>query len=745
MTQEDEGGGGESKNSNQEPQNQESSKKGDLLASNSLSVSEVKSDNESDNSIPKQKQQKGSKISKAGSFSFGHSSTGSGSTKDLRLHKPGVNKTTPVAEAAESVTPPAHSKLPVGGVSKLQTPSTHKPKESSSLVASEEAPNESSNNEIVQRPPSRLKAPGSGRSTPSSSVRSSIQRPSSRLNKSSSNLTINSSEEGGKSVNQLKIQRKASDGAIKKHQINNLLSNKLAIPTPSNGIQLGTGSLPRHLAKGSITMPKPLSDEANSHHNQLESSGGSEEHRSDTDLDRGTHGGGEEDKARALSRGKVKSESMSKADGFGLRKPSSKGGLIKKSGSFLSGVRTPNLPSSAGPQSTTATEEEERAPNSTDLTSATNNSASKEELVAKQTSGSRLKCPTSPSARHKLHRITPSPAPHMLLNKALPSSAELSSSQPATKVSDVESSSKGVETESSSLKGKEVGPSLQKGDTELSSSHSSLESCEIHSEEEDNKGSKIQQLLNSGSKNESETISMNAKASELVVKEGSRENDNIIGPPTDLGVAKDSHLRFGRRISPEGMSHEEISSPKIENSPSATTQQPPQAPAPSSQLLPQSHTQPHVHNHISKTHKEDTGSQDELESARKGSEVMEGDNREEHHHSRIEITREHGTKVQRARSLSPKFSHRLMPRVVTRVRGLGNDLTRAHSTESTSSEGTPSLSGKPLKSSLRQKRGDSKSRHSSSSSMEGGGAISPGLRPIKVTISPRSSQVSLCI
>ena len=193
---------------------------------------------------------------------------------------------------------------------------------------------------------------------------------------------------------------------------------------------------------------------------------------------------------------------------------------------------------------------------------------------------------------------------------------------------------------------------------------------------------------------------------------------------------KEGHLRFGRRISPEGMSHEEINSPKGEVSDED-----------SKPCLPTGTRE----DSLTSSGDTESASSFEKEVVPTGDGVSQDSRVSRSQVTESAVTSSPTRNQQRARSLSPKSPHRLLPMGVARVRDLepgAAGLTRTTSSESTSSEGgTPSLNKKPLKSSLRQKRGGSNSRNSSSSSLEG--VISPsGPRPTKVTISPRSSQVS---
>ena len=647
---------------------------GDTISSNSF---EVKSDPENEGGVqqPTNKQTRGTKLAKHSSFSFGHSHA----VKESRLHKPAASKGTSSAEGAESATPPSQSKMKgLGGFSKLLSPgSKHKeiPSPQSSAGSgdapegAEQQPGHAPTDPdpaLTHRPPSRLKFPGggstSGRSTPSSMARSGIQRPSSRLSKmgssSISNLSKEDDEEGeSKAERRLRLQRKGSDGAVKRHAVQPL-SAKSLLSGPS--IQSGTASLPRHLPKGILQQ-----QQQQQHSGAAELSSSSEY---------------EEKKPATISEHK-EHRSLLKGEGPASRKLSA--GLKKPGASLLPGVRTPNMPS--GPHTaTSSSDDKDRAP------STESSPLLSRKLMAPKAAGAggktlegRLKRPTSPSSRLKLHKVS--------VTSAEPA--------PESKVG--------------------VASSLPRRETELCSSNSSLESCEVQRilskdqqpcptpppqqpPTEDTTGQSSGQSAGNVGVEQGGIKSSGAESASHDEAESLREKSEMM---EDVGKA--SHLQFGRRISPEGMSHEEVTSPRAEEKDTATS--PPQGKQPVEEC---------------KVSVEKEKSADVEMVAGEGS------------------VGELPSKGQRSRSLSPKSPYRLVPKGMSRVKdaesGVGGALMRVNSSESTSSEGTPSLSRKPLKSSMRQKRSDS-SRHSSSSSMEG--VISPSHRHPKVTISPRSSQV----
>lgn len=721
-----------------EPRDKGGRRNGELSLSDSYAqMSEPKSDPENEDNS-QQKQTKSAKISKCSSFSFGHSSL-----PHPRLLKPVASKGATVAEKAESATPPTQSKLKGpggGGASKLQAPAQKAKDGTSAAPTSGGAPQEPeaaahSGGGGGGGGVSRLKFPGGGRSsTPSNTSRSGIQRPSSRLNKMGSNSTSNlvggdGEEEGGK-TERLKLQRKASDGAIKRHLVAPSTS-KMAVQ--SDGIQSGTASLPRHLPKGSLSPRLPGKGGAINQEGktvaETASSTASTEGKTEGKTEGRKHTSSPVKDAGAEKSAPLKAEGA----GFGLKRPSG-AGLKKPGASLLSGVRTPNLPSS-GPKSSSTTQgeptgaERNHTPSGEEGVAAGGSPSAGKKLMQPKTSTggmmtkqpstleSRLKRAASPSAKHKLHRIAPASTGHA------PSIPKPSSE---TKTGHTLLLSGGV-------------AAVEPG---LCSSSSSLDSEVQGGAPEVPSGKVAERPAPVEGKSAPESEEKTAEVAKTVPAEldVGKELGDVVAPPTEEKTTptdlkeesgKEGHLRFGRRISPEGMSHEEISSPKGE--------------MPAEEIKPHPSTPPtKVEDHLTSSGDADstTSTEKEKDLVAKGDGVG-GDS----HLSRYQDAESavmSPSKTQRARSLSPKSPSRLLPKGMARVRDLegGAGLTRTTSSESTSSEGggaggAPSLSRKPLKSSMRQKR----NRHSSSSSLEG--VISPsGPRPTKVTISPRSSQVS---
>ena len=636
---------------------------------------EVKSDPETESP----KQPRTTKLAKHSSFSFGHSSS-----KESRLLKPGASKGTTSAEGAESATPPTQSKLRgPSGMSKLPGP---KGKESGSS-GGKEAGSEAGSGDAEEhfRPPSRLKFPGSGRSTPSNSNRSGIQRPSSRLSKKGSN-SINNLEGAGQeeeSGERMRLQRKGSDGLVKRH---------LVLPSSKSGhvIPSGTSSLPRHLPKGTTRQTEGVNSDLSS----------STEEEASVDAVKSAH---LKEDGNKTSPGK--SEGVS-----GLKRP----GLKKPGVSLMSGPCTPNLPSS-GPQTSTTSETKNRSGGGgavNDHTPESSPSLGKKLIAPKATGAnkqsleSRLKRCVSPSPRNKLHKVAPTPGLTRSLDTSEPSSGNKPLSSKAEL--DTELCNSSFSMESSKTSQTAVGQVTKPAGQMMEPVKPAGQMMGPVKPA----GQMVEPVKPTGHVVEP-VDKVEAKAGNNSVELIGSNTDIVTSGQMDMESAKEGegHLRFGRRISPEGMSHEEIS-PKVEVNSQIT---PPQSP---------------VKNAESATKSEDL--------------VQRSD---DHTHQSRQSHYEDATSanvsspVQRARSLSPKSPYRLLPKGMSRVRdlegGVGGALIRVNSSESTSSEGmpTPSSPRKPLKSSLRRK-----GRHSSSSSTEG--VVSPVPRQPKVTISPRSSQVS---
>lgn len=769
------------KDEEEEDESENSEENGDLKSPTSK---EVKSDPESDLTPKKQTR---SRLSKFGSFSHGHSTSG----KEPRLQKPSTSKSAIIAEGAVSVVPQSKPRAP-GGVAKLQAPTSHKNKDALSS-SSEDPPEGSPRKEPPARPPSRLKCPGSG---PSSTGHSGMQYHHIPLNKRTSGSASNlnsSGEEAAHAESRLRMQRNGSDGAIKRHQV---IQAPKAVGSKPVPIESGKSSLPRHVPKGTLVYKQPLLDAGEAVKKTGGGAGGIAVQGDREKNKDGRHEDKASEKTPPTSHG-FRACSVSS----GLKRP---GTGLKKSGSFVAGsVRTPNLPS--GPQAASMEEGRQGGEGegsegdgggrvSKNTASPPKNSSMRQLMQPKSRGESHLTKPTSPSTKRKLHKplvgqgptnhsppaVTDSRVPSLrgLSSRPVPSSllrgkgAEVGSNS-SLESSEVPMSSGESEDQKVEEKEKTRSSAKEKGrDGEKSGMSLALTNGALSSKLKDANPASSRSLSGNSS------VYFKSEKADLkrveVVENGSKSEE-------EEGKENQNLLRYGRRISPEGMSHEEIHSDKVDEihssaraeskgrrGGSSVTAVQPSTPVAPSHLSP-SHLSP---SHLSPSH----GSKDQREMALGDTDDSESasstdkevvvcgegrENDEEQRQSRS-ISQEtslfspnaDGDGMQRARSLSPKASHRLVPRGVARVRdmeggvsGAGElHLHRSNSSDSTSSENaslsfTSLGSRKPLKSSLRQKGGNN-SRHSSSSSsslsVEANGG-SP--RQTKVTISPRSSQV----
>ena len=747
---------------------EKSSESGELESSK-----EVKSDTEAEAHTQRPR----SKLSKFGSFSAGQT-TGMKDPREGR--KSSVSKSTAIAEGAESVTPPSQSKLrgPAGGLSKLQglVPPRSKEAAQSTSVSNEDPPDNSARKEPPERPQSRLKFLGSGRGTPLAADHSGLHppRPASQMGRRTSGSTNNltsSGEEPPRSESRLRMMRKGSDGAIKRHQV---FQPPKMTPPPSMPVQSGepkTSSLPRHLPKESLGSYKQS--------------------------DGGDKSGGSDEKERSME-GRGLERSLGSL-GPGLKKP---GSGIKKANSFMcTSIRTPNMPS--GPQPTSTEEgrqagegmggEEGGAEEKAAQSKFTPPKGSPSPVLGrglappKSRGDSRLARPISPSTRHKLHKVTHEPVGQT--HSAVAAENRLLGMRGVRPQQPLQSAlmgSKGEEAGSSS--------SLESGDAQVGVVN---RVGVVNKEVEDAKNSGVKQGDKDGGTNgfnrvltadvkgsSEEKMGVASRGAEPGVEaEGVTEEQvekREVGFSQEGGSSQEAggsqeeglkesqeHPRYGRRISPEGMSHEEIHMDKLDalhtgkreenkderegvvSGTAAITS------VSAAHVSPSHHSPAHKnHTHIITVDTDDSESASSTDKESGGGrtderETEQRQSRASSQEASLIFSPSHGGGggggVQRARSLSPKASHRLIPRGVARVKDMeggvpGNGiLQRSNSSDSTSSEGTPPHSSKkPMKSALRQ-NSSSKSRHSSSSSSS---AENAPPRQTKVTISPRSSQVS---
>ena len=704
------------------------------------SSKEVKSDPESEEQSKKSK----TKLSKFGSFSAGQ-------TPGRKSSMP--TSTAAIAEGAESVTPPSQSKLRgPGGLSRLQAPHKSKEASPSSSVSDENPAHSSAHKEPPERPQSRLKLMGSGRGVP---LVADHPRPASQMGRRASGSTSNltsSCEEPTRSESRLRMMRKGSDGAIKRHQVLQPPSKMTPPPALSSNLSSGdtkTSSLPRHLPKDSITSYK--APEAGQ---KKVEPGGSKNQSGDAT-------GREE---RSLS-------SMATP---GLKKPGS--GLKKPGNMAGSGaIRTPSMPS--GPQPTSAEggrqegvglggAQEKGAELRKAGTEKSSPVMARKLAPPKSHGDSRLVRPTSPSTRQKLLKVNHDPVSHTQSQPSgetrhfgLPAPGNRHhGSHLATHVKDKDGGGASSESTGGGVQIKEAVQDKEVACDSVVEDRAEERTALDKEQQEDGKKEQEKFKQDSCSSGTADTVEnkLHDKEEELPVgvanhmRDESKEEEELKG--------SQAHLRFGRRISPEGMSHDEINIDKLDKLHTHDSdKEAEKGDVVSRKSPPKTHLSPSHHSPARKGHTHivttDTDDSESASSTDKEGGASHQDDGEEGRQSRSSsqevFSPSRGSGVQRARSLSPKASHRLIPvpRGVARLRdmemgvsGVGGVLQRSTSSDSTSSEGaSPSHThmGKPLKSSLRQKPG-TKSRHSSSSSSS---CADTSPRQTKVTISPRSSQV----
>ena len=449
-------------------------------------------------------------------------------TADSKLVSPSSKgpQSTSLSRASTDIhDPPGRSKSLPHFASRLAAPSQRtKDKESKG-----ESPSDSAANEPEERPPSRLRQPVSGRSTPLSqsgrstpslipgmSGRSGIARPSSRNAKTSQtvdksaeqNGELAEHEEGEEKLirkdSRLRLQRKGSDGPIRRHRVNTI---------GVVGIESGTDSLPRNLPKGVLSsgLVPPGS------HRKPEAT--SEPRSKDFES-----AGDFSDRVQVKGDGVVVSERKGGSEGSGKRAEEEKRGL-KMPTKFSAGVRTPNLPS--GPQVSLVGEERSEPPPSSSSV------------------------PTSKLRKMSERKI---PTPHANVQRS------------TTPVSG--------------------GTSLKHRDALTGSSNSSLESCtsgEIKLSNSANLDRNVQLLEKRENKPGLPKVAQrkaDVPSSLNLSSEGSRQGQHggvvegeILSPPIAFkSLEKASEIspkedvnRYSRRISPEGMSHGDDSSPLEDN------------------------------------------------------------------------------------------------------------------------------------------------------------------------------------
>ena len=320
---------------------------------------------------------------------------------------------------------------------------------------------------------------------------------------------------------QLKLQRKGSDGAAKKHRVNaGNPSSAAQGATPPVTIESGSSSLPRNIPKGILSSGSGLSAPTNYHDpssklSDLESSGSSSS----------SHSTAESAKQSSLISVK-KSPSMKKAaSASGLRMPSGKTGLTRPS-------ETP---------SSMPVKEEEPSP-------APSATASK--LIGplkKMTSASSLPIPPSgsgsgsPASKQKLSRLAgPASTSKLHSFKPHPHVASLSVSKATGSTSSLESCNSDI------IK---VGVS-QKIDRE---------SANVEPEFDKSSDVSVEQ--------ESDPTPSRPPPKSLEIDKSALKDSDIVSPPAEFKMLEKRSPRDTRRISPEGMSQEDSNNRPSETPP----------------------------------------------------------------------------------------------------------------------------------------------------------------------------------
>lgn len=348
---------------------------------------------------------------------------------------------------------------------------------------------------------------------------------------------------------QLKLQRKGSDGAVKKHRVN-LGGGGGGGHSPSAGhspIESGSSSLPRSLPKGILSggsgLPAPgigAHHELSTKTTELESSGSSTTSHYSAE-------GGQPNKQQAAATTNIKKvPSLKKPNSTSaLRAPSSgKSALIKPSESHI--------------QVTPAAKEEERE-SSPSASTATNAAPHPSKLAAplkKMTSASSLPMPSSisgsPLSKPKLSRLAgPASTSKLLSLKQHPHVTSLSSSAVATSgsTSSLDSCNSDV------IKEVGVSPKLDAGEVGTKVESELDKSSDISVERE---------LDPTPTRPPPNTLGINKDDSP------SKEAD-ILSPPAEFkSLEKATPPRGTRRISPEGMSQEDSNTRPDETSPKSS-------------------------------------------------------------------------------------------------------------------------------------------------------------------------------
>ena len=320
------------------------------------------------------------------------------------------------------------------------------------------------------------------------------------------------SQQSRRPDSQLKLQRKGSDGAVKKHRVNLATLG----PSATSPVESGTSSLPRNLPKGILSGGSSITAPSNHHEaSELESSGSSSSSHQSAD-----------------TAPVAKQTNLKKAPS--LKKPASTSGLR----SPLSHPVKSSMSKVPESQHVAPSKEEDRGPSP--AAPATTSKLSGP--LKKMPSASGLPTPltNSPLAKPKVRRIAgPASTSKLPSIKQHPQVASLSSSG-SMAADSLESLNSDIINVATS----------QKIDGEIAEVESeSTKSSDVAVERESD-----------------HTPSKPVPKSLGIAKEGSPSNEpTILSPPAEFKIVGKTSHRDSRRISPEGMSQEDNSSTPNEN------------------------------------------------------------------------------------------------------------------------------------------------------------------------------------
>ena len=562
---------------------------------------------------------------------------------------------------------------------------------------------------------------------------------------------------------QLKLHRKGSDGAVKKHRVNG--GGLLSTATPSSPVESGSSSLPRNLPKGILTSGTPPTSHLEQKAKELETSGSLGAPSPDSETTKPAASAGNAKKSSSLKKATSASS--------GLRMPSGKSGLT---GLTRPAESLASAPVKEGGESEVA--------DAHTTSSATSKLAGP---MKKMTSASSLPAPVSGSllSKPRSSRLAgPASTSKLLSMKSHPQVASLSATMATGSTSSLDSCNSDI------IK---VGMS-EKIDEEI---------AKVEAESDKSSDVNVEQNLDTAPPSRLPPTSLKIDNNASPSKEA-----DILSPPAEFKIAdKTPSLRDTRRISPEGMSQEDSN-----NRPTET---PPKTPgddtqSPAKQDVVSSNISESVERNL-KNERQSAGDSSSLVIGQGGENLPSTDDKigvtpssvSDSKHEIMKIGNEIGSRTEpkskgfsqpetgqpamdsplliqkssldmktspeqsgddgtprrasrdldqkphehgkpRARSLSPKTTHRVGTVSIghTYLPAHMVPLTQTHDfSRSASNDITGGRDRKPLKSSLRHSNSSAGvARNSSSSSLEGN---PPGKG--KVTISPRSSQVSAAV